>query len=48
MRLDMADVKPSLPNLIVVTLLAVIGIVMLKFWQAKWPVPGLREIVAAV
>ena len=45
--LDMADVKPSVLNWIVVTLLAMTGIVFFKWAMARWPVPGLADFVNA-
>lgn len=48
MEFDMADVKPSLISWIIVTLMAVSGIVVLKYVMARWPVKGLSDVVNAV
>jgi len=47
-ELDMADVKPTVISWVIVTLMAVSGIVMLKYAMARWPVKGLADIVNAV
>lgn len=46
--LDMADVKPGILNLLVVTLMAVVGINFGKFLFARFNVPGLKELFGAV
>ncbi len=46
--LDMADVRPTLTSLVIVTLMAVVGISLLKWLVAKYPVPGLSDVVNAV
>lgn len=48
MQFDVADVKPSVFSLITVTLMAVIGIVLLKWLNAKYPVPGLTDVINSV
>lgn len=48
MEFDMADVKPTVLSLFVVTVMAVIGITLLKWAMTKYPVPGLAEIILAV
>lgn len=45
---DFADVKPSVINLFLVTLMAIVGITILKFVFTKYPVPGVSEVVMAV
>lgn len=46
--LDFADIKPSVYTWVVVTLMAVSGIVALKYAMARWPVKGLADVVNAV
>lgn len=41
-------VEVRLTNLIAVTLMAVVGIVLLKLLVAKFDIPGVREVVSAV
>jgi hypothetical protein len=47
MELDFAEVKPSLLNWLIITLMAVTGIVFLKWVLNRWNVPGLTDIVNA-
>lgn len=47
MDLEFADVKPSVLNWLIVTLMAVTGIVFLKFILAKFPIPAISSVVAA-
>ena len=47
LTLDMADVKPSILNWVIVTLLAVTGIVFGKWLLARYPIPGLSDIFNA-
>lgn len=46
--IDFAEVKPSVINLFVITLMAVIGIVLLKYIFTRWPVPGVSDVIMAV
>lgn len=48
MSFDMADIKPSVMNLLQVTFLAIIGITFFKWLTAKVYIPGLTELVHAV
>lgn len=48
LTLDMADVKPSVANLVIVTMLAVVGFSLLKFAMRRWPIPGLVDLVNAL
>ena len=48
MEMTLADVKPSVLSWLIVTLMAVTGIVLLKWAMAKWPVKGLADIINAV
>jgi len=48
MDFTMADVKPSVLSWTIVTLMAVTGIVLLKWAMSKWPVKGLADIINAV
>lgn len=41
-------VRPSIGNLVMVTALAVVGIVGLKWLTSVFPVPGLRDIANSV
>lgn len=41
-------VRPTIGNLVIVTALAVVGIVGLKWLTSVFPVPGLRDVAAAV
>lgn len=47
-KFDFADVKPSIPSLVMVTLMAIIGISLAKWAANRFPVPGLTELVNAV
>lgn len=46
--LDMADVKPSIPSFLIVTMMAIIGIVFAKWLMTRFPVPGLSEVIQSV
>lgn len=48
MGFDMADVKPSLLNLATVTIMAILGISIMKYAMGKYPIPGLSSLVANV
>jgi hypothetical protein len=48
MNIDMADVKPTVLSLVVVTIMAIVGITLAKYIFSRWPVQGLSELVAAV
>ena len=48
MEMTLADVKPSVLSWLIVTLMAVTGIVLLKWTMSKWPIRGLSDIVNAV
>ena len=43
MELELADVRPSLLSWLVVTLMAITGIVFAKWLMAKFPIPGLES-----
>lgn len=47
MKFDLADVKPSVLSWLVVTLLAVSGIVAGKYLLNRFPVPGLTDLFNA-
>jgi hypothetical protein len=47
MELDMADVKPSVTSWIIVTLMALTGIVLLKYVFNRWKIPGVTDVVNA-
>ena len=46
MDIDVADVRPSVLSFATVTIMAIIGIALAKFLMAKWPVPGIAQVVA--
>ncbi len=48
MDFEFADVKPSVLSWIVVGLMAVTFIAVAKWATAKWPVPGLTPLMAAI
>lgn len=48
MDIDVADVRPSVLSFATVTVMAIVGIALVKFLLAKWPVPGLSSVVALV
>lgn len=45
MNLDFADVKPSVLSWLIVGLMAVTFIAFAKFVMAKYPIPGLSEVI---
>jgi hypothetical protein len=47
MNLDFADVKPSVFSWLIVGLMALTFIVAAKFLVAKYPIPGVSDIVNA-
>ncbi len=48
MNLDFADVKPSVLSWLIVGLMAITFIAFFKFLMAKYPIPGLSQVVNAV
>lgn len=48
MELDFADVKPSVLNVVIVTLIVVVTIPLLKALMVRYPVPGLSNLVLSV
>lgn len=48
MNLDFADVKPSIVSWVIVGLMACTFIVFAKWLIAKYPVPGVSEVINAV
>jgi hypothetical protein len=46
--IELSDVRPSLLSWLVVTLMAITGITFFKWLMAKFPIPGLAPLVAAV
>lgn len=48
MEIDMADIRPSVASWIVGGLIAVTFIAFFKWFTAKYPVPGLSQLMAAV
>lgn len=47
MELDLADVKPSVFNLVILTFMVVIGLNLGKWLLNKYPIPGLTELFNA-
>lgn len=45
---DPADVLVSIPNILIMTLLVVVGVNFFKFATAKFYVPGLTQLVQNV
>ena len=41
-------VEVRLSNLVIVTLMAIAGIVLMKLMVNKWDIPGVKEVVSAV
>lgn len=48
MKLDLADVKPSVLSWVIVGLMAVTFIVFFKYAFTRWHVPGLSEVFQSV
>lgn len=48
MEFEFADVKPNVHNLLIVTVMAIIGIALAKYAANKWPVAGLTDIINSV
>ena len=48
MDFEFADVKPSVLSWIIVGLMAVTFIAVAKWATARWPVPGLSSMIAAI
>lgn len=46
--LNEMSLRPDLWTFIMVTLMAVVGITLLKFLAAKYPIPGASELINAV
>jgi hypothetical protein len=47
MKLDFADVKPSVTSWLTVGIMALTFIVLMKWAVHKWPIPGLSDVVNA-
>lgn len=47
MSLDLADIKPSVVNWMMVGLMALTFIVVGKWIMTKWPIPGLSTLFLA-
>lgn len=48
LKFDFADIKPTVYNTLIVTVMAIIGIVLLKYIFTRWPVRGLSEVIQSV
>lgn len=46
--MQMADVKPSILSWVLVGIMAITFIVALKVINARWPIPGLNQVLAVV
>jgi hypothetical protein len=47
MKLDLAEIKPSVYNLVILTFMVVIGLNLAKWLLNKYPIPGLTDLVNA-
>lgn len=47
MNLDLADVKPSILNWVIVGLMAITFILVAKWIVTKWPIPGISDVIMA-
>lgn len=45
---DPADLLVSVPNILILTLMVIVGVNFFKFVTAKFPIPGLTAIVQNV
>lgn len=48
MTVNFADVKPSILNVVTVTLMAVVGISAGKYLFNRFNVPGLKDLFASI
>lgn len=48
MKVDFADIKPSVLNALLFGMYALVVIPLLKFALARWEVPGLSSLAAAI
>ena len=48
MKVDFADIKPSVLNAAMFGLTALLVIPLMKYILAKWPVPGLSDLAGAI
>lgn len=49
MTIDVSDIiKPSIPNILLITLIAAVGIHFMKFLTAWLNVPGLKELFGSI
>lgn len=48
MELNLADVKPSPLSFLVVVLMAILGIALVKMLDARFPIPGVHDLVEMV
>lgn len=48
LEFQFADVKPAVYNWVIVTLMAITGIVLMKYIFTRWPVKGLTEVIQSV
>jgi hypothetical protein len=48
MRIDMADLKPSMLTALLFALYALLVIPLLKVLLTRWHVPGVSELAAAI
>lgn len=48
MEVHFADVKPSVLNIITVTMMAVVGISVGKYIFNRFQVPGLKDLFASI
>lgn len=48
MEIDMSNVKPSVVSALTVLLMVVITVPLAKAVTARWYIPGLSELIAAI
>lgn len=48
MEVNFADVKPSVLNIVTVTMMAVVGISVGKYLFTRFNVPGLKDLFASI
>ncbi len=48
LEFDFSDVKPSVFNALLISLIVILTIPLWKWAMDRWPVPGLSQLVKAV
>jgi hypothetical protein len=44
----MAEIKPTVLNLLLVTMMAAVGIHAMKYLSARWNIPGFKELFGSL